>query len=417
MENITCRGGRIGGTAGAAILLAGCGLTSVGGPASVSASPAVTITQPAVPSALLAVTADRATGPALSALVASTVRANEDIRILQAGTPAKTIVAADAPSPAKIVIPGAPTAPGGGQTAYQLAQYATKLKAWRAERAAAIRDVTTRTHVRVSSWLGGLELPQRLSKLTGAPAGQVSLAAGSAIAASAIADLQARAGNVFGNRRVIVLFPANLAGALPAGELTGDDVIVATSSLPTAAAASAAQAELLEAGAAQAAVIGPEITAAQFSALVSADLSQGAPGDSVSTPVLFGNGSAALNAEAAGLLARLLARLPETGITMVINGYASTPGTAQANYDLSYQRAENVARFFESHGVPATAMIIVGHGPTDSFGSASPDANRRVLVVTERLAHDLGQAGGASQRDLAGDLGCRGRGRAGRPGP
>ena len=75
------------------------------------------------------------------------------------------------------------------------------------------------------------------------------------------------AGNPFGDRRVIVLFTSGLNGPLPAGELTGDDVIAVTSSLPTAAAASAAQAELLAGPqAAQAAVIGPEVTAAQFAA-------------------------------------------------------------------------------------------------------------------------------------------------------
>ena len=128
------------------------------------------------------------------------------------------------------------------------------------------------------------------------PGTQGSLAAESAVAASALADLEEQAGNVFGSHRVIVLFCDDLTGggAVPAGELTGDDVVVVTGYLPTAAAASAAQADLLEAGAAQAAVVGPEVTAAQLAALVSADLSQGAGGDLVSAPVLFGNDSYAL---------------------------------------------------------------------------------------------------------------------------
>ena len=113
---------------------------------------------------------------------------------------------------------------------------------------------------------------------------------------------------------MIVLFCDDLSGALPAGELTGDDVIVVTSYLPTAAAASTAQADLLGAGAAQAAVVGPEVTAAQLAALVSADLSQGAPGDSVSAPVLFGNDSYALSPAAIGSLAsRLLPRAAGAG--------------------------------------------------------------------------------------------------------
>ena len=61
-----------------------------------------------------------------------------------------------------------------------------------------------------------------------------------------------------------MLFCDDLSGALPAGELTGDDVIVVASYLPTEAAASTAQADLLGAGAAQAAVVGSEVTAAQL---------------------------------------------------------------------------------------------------------------------------------------------------------
>lgn len=113
------------------------------------------------------------------------------------------------------------------------------------------------------------------------------------------------------------------------------------------------QAELFGTGAAQAAVIGPEVTAAQFSALVPADLSQDAISDSLSTPVLFGNGSAALDGTAVRQLTHLLARLRDLWTTVVINGYESVPGTAYANYVLSFQRAANVAGFFESYGIPA----------------------------------------------------------------
>lgn len=387
MENLSYQVGRIGAAVCGAVLLAGCGLTSVGGPAGGQPTgPAVTITQAAAPSALLAVVAGPASGPALSGLVASTARPREDVTIVQAGTPASTIVASDSPAPAELVLPGPPTAPGGGQTAYQLAQYAKKLKAWRAERAAEVQAEAAETRGRVSAWLSSLKLPQRISRLADPPGEQGGLAAESAVAASAMAGLQEQGGNIFGTRRVIVLFAADLSGRLPAGELTGDHVIVATSYLPTAAAASAAQAELLGAGAAQAAVVGSEVTAAQFDGLVSADLSEGAMSDSVSTPVLFGNGSAALDATAISQLTHLLPLLRETGMTVVINGYASTPGAAQANYILSYQRATNVADFFESHGVPGSSLIIVGHGATDAFGSGSPKANRLVLVVTEKSA-------------------------------
>ena len=218
------------------------------------------------------------------------------------------------------------------------------------------------------------------------PATRVRLAAESGVAASALADLQAEAGNTFGGHRVIVLFCDDLSGGLPAGELTGVDVIVVTSYLPTAAAASAAQADLLGAGAAQAAVVGPEVTAAQLAELVSAGLSQGAMSDSVSAPVLFANDSFALGPVAIRELKGLLPRLRERGATTVISGFASTPGTAEANYVLSYERATSVANFFEKDGIPTSSLIIVGHGASDVVGSGASGANRRVLVVIEESA-------------------------------
>ena len=171
------------------------------------------------------------------------------------------------------------------------------------------------------------------------------------------------------------------AGGCLAGELTGDDVIAVTDYLPTAADASAAQAALLEAGAAQAAVVGPAVTPGQLDALVSAGLAGGAGQGSVSGTVLFGNDSYALSATAVGSLGQLAPRLKEPGVTAVINGFASTPGTAEANYALSFERATAVAGFFEARGVPASSLIIVGHGASDPVGPGDSAANRRVLVV------------------------------------
>jgi outer membrane protein OmpA-like peptidoglycan-associated protein len=246
-----------------------------------------------------------------------------------------------------------------------------------------VQAAAAATREEVSKWLASLSIPQKIRRLADPPRGQGTLAAESAVAASALAGLVEEAGNIFGNRRVIVLYCDDLSGRLPAGELTGDDVVVVTGYLPTAAAASAAQVDLLGAGAAQAAVVGPEVTAAQLAALVSADLSQGAPGEVVSAPVLFGNNSYALGPAAISSLQRLLPRLREPGVTAVINGFASTPGTAEANYILSFQRATAVARFLEANGVPESSLIIVGHGATDPVGSGTSGANRRVLVVIE----------------------------------
>jgi outer membrane protein OmpA-like peptidoglycan-associated protein len=381
--NAIHRVGRLSGVA-AVTLLAGCGLSNVGGPPDGPATgPPVTITQEVAPSALLAVMADPASASALSGLVASTARPNEDVRILRAGASATTIVASDSPPPSQIVVPGPPLAPSGGQTDYLTAQFAKRLKTWRAKYAADVQADAAQTRVKVSEWLARLGIPQKISRLADPPGDQGTLAAESAIAASALADLEEEVGNIFGGRRVIVLYCENLSGGLPAGELTGDDVVVVTGYLPTAAAASAAQADLLGAGAAQAAVIGPEVTATQLAALIAADLSQGAPGEVVSAPVLFGNDSYALELAAISSLERLLPRLRKPGVTAVINGFASTPGTAEANYILSFERATAVAQFLEANGVPESSLIIVGHGATDLVGSGASSANRRVLVVIE----------------------------------
>ena len=195
--------------------------------------------------------------------------------------------------------------------------------------------------------------------------------------------LEEEAGNAFAGRRVVMLYCDDLSGVLPAGELAGDDVIVVTRYFPTAAAASAAQADLLGAGAAQATVVGSSATAAQLAGLVSAGLGQKAMNEWVSEPLLFANGSAALLPHAVRELTRLLGRLRREGVSAVINGFASTPGTFEINYILSFERAAKVASFFTSHGVPESSLIIMGHGATDVIGSGTSGVNRRVTVVIE----------------------------------
>jgi outer membrane protein OmpA-like peptidoglycan-associated protein len=335
--------------------------------------------------ALLTVTTGAAAGPALSSLVTSTARPNEDLRMQQAGMPGRTIVASDSPAPAAVVLPGQPLDRGGGQTDYQKAQFTKRYNAWKVTRAGDLAAGASQTRANTAAWVAGLHLAQKLSRLGDPPADQGSLAAESAVAASALAGMEEEAGNTFGHHRVIVLFCDDLAGPLPAGELTGDDVIVVTSYLVSAAAASTAQINLLGTGAAQAAVVGPEVTAAQLSGLVSADLSEHGPSDSVSAPVLFPNDSYVLEPTGVRQLTGLLPRLRATGVTVVVNGYASTPGTAQANYVLSFKRATAVARWLQAQGVPEAALVIVGHGASDVTGAGTSGANRRVLVVIEKV--------------------------------
>jgi outer membrane protein OmpA-like peptidoglycan-associated protein len=373
------------GTAGLAFALAGCGLLGAPGTATApAAGPSVSITQDTPPSALVAVLESRASGPAISALVDATVRSSEELTVLQAEAPPKIILSSASPPPATVVVPGKPTARRGDQTSYQAAQYATRLKHWRGEVTAGKNAEAAQVRDSLAAWLRGLSLAAKIGQLTGPPGPASSLVTESAAAASALAGLAEEHGNVFGSRRVILVYTDDLASRPPAGELSGDTVVVITRSLPSVAAASAAQVNLLAAGAAQAAVVGPEVTGPQLAALVSADLGQGGIHESASAPVLFANNSAALSPSAVAQLTLLLPQLREAGVTAVINGFASTPGTALANYTLSFDRAAMVASFFESHGIPASALIIAGHGASDLISAGNSGANRRVTVVIER---------------------------------
>jgi outer membrane protein OmpA-like peptidoglycan-associated protein len=373
------------GTAGLAFTLAGCGLLGAPGTATApAAGPSVSISQDTPPSALVAVLESAASGPAISALVNATVRSSEELTVLRAESPPKIILSSASPPPAAVVVPGKPTAPRGDQTSYQAAQYANRLKHWRGEVTAGKNAEATQVRDSLAAWLRGLSLAAKIGQLTDPSGPAASLATESAAAASALAGLAEEHGNVFGSRRVVLLYTDDLASRPPAGELSGDTVVVITRSLPSVAAASAAQANLLAAGAAQAAVVGPEVTSPQLAALVSAGLGQGGIHESASAPVLFANNSAALSPSAVAQLTLLLPPLREAGVTVVINGFASTPGTALANYTLSFDRAAMVASFFESHGIPASALIIAGHGASDLISAGNSGANRRVTVVIER---------------------------------
>jgi outer membrane protein OmpA-like peptidoglycan-associated protein len=373
------------GIAGLLFALAGCSLLGSPGTATApAAGPSVSITQEAPPSALIAVLGSPARGPVISGLVNATARSSEELTVLRAGAPSKIILSSASPPPVTVMVPGKPTAPHGDQTSYQAAQYANLLKHWRGEVTAGRNAEATQVRDSLAAWLRDLNLTAKIGQLADPRGPAASLVTESAAAASALAGLAEEHGDVFGSRRVVLLYTDDLATRPPAGELAGDTVFVITRSLPSAAAASAAQVNLLAAGAAQAVVVGPEVTSPQLAALVSAGLGHGGIHESASAPLLFANNSAALSPSAIAQLTPLLPQLHEAGVAAVINGFASTPGTALANYTLSFDRAAMVASFFESHGIPASALIIVGHGASDLVGAGNSGANRRVTVVIER---------------------------------
>lgn len=379
MKKIARRSCLAAGAAVITAITAGCGITGLSSAAAKPGiGPPVHLTEYVAPSTFVTVTDGTVPGPGLPSLIAATAQPNEDLEILEAASLPAMIVAAGSPAPAEVTVAGRPAPPGSGATSYQWALYQKSLTAWHRKITAGKREMAARTRAATTEWVRGLRIPNR------APGLASPLAEECALATSAIAGLD-EAGARFSSRRVLLVYADNLSGIPFTGELGGDDVIVVTPFLPSAAAASAAQANLLGAGAVRAAVLGPEITAVQLDKLIAAGLNQKVV--SVSEPlsgsVLFANNSAVLLPGAARVLAPLVALLRPPGVTAVVNGYASTTGSASRNYSLSQARATAVAQFFEAHGIPASSLLAVGHGASDLVAPGPSGANRRVVVVIE----------------------------------
>ena len=220
----------------------------------------------------------------------------------------------------------------------------------------------------------------------GAPASPAaaSLAAECGLATSVLSGLVDQAGARFSGR-VLVLAVRSLTGLPPAGGLAGDDVLVLVPTVPGAAAASAAQQDLIAAGAARGGCPG---TRGHPGRGGPDRQRRPGPGGSV-TETVSGPGVVRRQQRdpAAGrrrvTLAPLVAQLEQPGVTGVVNGYASVPGSARTNQQLSQDRAAAVARYLEARGVSAAALFVVGHGASNLVAIGSSGDNRRVVVVIE----------------------------------
>jgi outer membrane protein OmpA-like peptidoglycan-associated protein len=364
-----------------AVSVAGCRQDVFGSPPPATTAEHVTLTEHAAASALVAVAAGGTANGQLLQVVGATAQPLEHLNIVVPGSRSPAIVAAAAPAPAAVQIPARPSPPPTGATSYQEAEYQRQQSRWNGELAAGQRAVLVRTTQATTNWVRPL-----LTRAAGAGAAATgNLMTECALATSVLSGIGDQAGTRFAGR-VVLLGVASLQGMPPPGELDGDDVIVITPFLPAASAAAAAQQNLLTAGAARAAVLGPEATQAQLDQLVSDGLTARQVTETVSGSALFANDSMTLLPAAARVLTPLLAQLRRPGATAVINGYASAPGTPGHNLALSQGRAEAVALFLEAHDVSAAALSVVGHGAANLVGPGSSGDNRRVVVVLEEPA-------------------------------
>ena len=330
---------------------------------------------------LVVVTGPASTKPLIRQVITATARPREDLRVLGNGGRAEPL-AADSPAPATVVVPGRPAAPGPGASSFQQSQYQHALALWRRQVAAGQRSVAARTKAAVARWVRSLRLPAAFAVPAAPGRRAASLPRDCALAASTVSGLVNQAGSRF-RGRVVLLSVASLSGMPARGELDGDDVIVVTSYVPGAAAASAAQLDLLDAGASLAAVLGPEVTPAQLDHLVAESLSGHVVSEAHSGQALFANNSAVLRPAAARVLTPVVSGLRHAGATAVVNGFASTPGGRRHNQNLSQHRAWVVARYLEARGIPRSSLIVVGHGSSNLVAPGSSGDNRRVVVVIQ----------------------------------
>jgi outer membrane protein OmpA-like peptidoglycan-associated protein len=389
-----------GRAAGAAVIAAAavacgisaCGIAGLSSPAArQKVSPPISVTDRVPPSAFVAVVGGTIAGQSLSWLVFHTARPREDLDILRAGLRPLALLRSSSPPPVTVRVAGKPVPPGRGATGYLWGAYRKSLKSWNGTVSAEKQKIVERTHAATSAWAHELAIP---TTVTGADASSYidpsSLADEAKLASAAMAGLDQQAGDLFGDHRVILLYVPDLGGFPHVAELAGDDVIVVTPYLPSAARVSTAQAKLLDAGAARATVLGPEATAAQIASLVSAGLSQKVITETLSGSILFVPGSSELLSSAGRVLAGLLAPLRHHGVIAVINGYAYRQGNSLRDYNASLTSAAVVARYLEDHGIPASSLVVVGHGASHlvTMGSrtvtiGAQDSDSRVLVAID----------------------------------
>jgi outer membrane protein OmpA-like peptidoglycan-associated protein len=373
--------------AGAVAIIAttvGCSAL-LGAPSDASpAGPPVTLTQRVTPSMLVVVAAPGRTGQWIEQVVTATARPREDLTVIEAEGRGRVVVASQSPAPATVVVPGKPVPPAKGASSYQEARYEKALARWRDELAAGRREASSRTKADARYWARTLRLRPRGAGQSSSPA-VAGLDEECRLAASAVSGLIDQAGGRFGTRRVVLLDVRSLAGMPQRGELDGDDVIVLTSGW-SGTEVGAAQEDILAAGAARAAVLGPEVTLAQIDQLVTEGLSQHVVTEALSGRALFADNSSVLLSSAARILVPLVGLLRRPGASGVINGYASTPGSAKHNKWLSERRATAVAKFLERRGVPQSSLQVFGHGASNLVAPGASGNNRRVVVVIEEPA-------------------------------
>ncbi|MDO4626518.1 MAG: porin OmpA [Pasteurellaceae bacterium] len=104
----------------------------------------------------------------------------------------------------------------------------------------------------------------------------------------------------------------------------------------------------------------------------------------LNSDVTFAFGKSTLKPEAASTLDGIYGEISQVANPAVqVNGYADRIGKPAGNQKLSQRRAETVANYFVSKGLPAQAITAYGHGSTTQFSGNTCDAvkGRKALIA------------------------------------
>ena len=109
----------------------------------------------------------------------------------------------------------------------------------------------------------------------------------------------------------------------------------------------------------------------------------------VNSDVTFGFNKATLKPAAQDVLNAIYADISNVTMeNMTVAGYTDRIGSAKYNLKLSQRRAESVANFFESKGVPANTITAVGYGEANPVTGNTCDAVKGKKALIACLAPD-----------------------------
>ncbi len=122
---------------------------------------------------------------------------------------------------------------------------------------------------------------------------------------------------------------------------------------------------------------------------VSARMRRGKLSLGIANQVTFSPGSTDLSKSGKAVLDRLASLLQSrfAGKSIWVEGHTDsdpiqkTKGKYRSNRHLSSERADAVATYLVSRGIPSDHVVIVGHGPNDPVDRNRKDSNRRVEIV------------------------------------